>query len=226
MVAERLVGPDQAYTVRFLAYRPVSGGGCNCIRLERDVGEPLPPAVVEAQEAEGSAARPEYLVVLPGTASLCLRTCPDGLTVRDLRIEASGVVSLMARVEAAAGAPEWMPPVADYAIFHGDRRAAPKTVHVQFVRDKRAPRSVVSVDRLVTALGRSITQANARLAAGQGEGGVALAASVTIRVAVDRFAVSGGGRVLLKPSRSAGPASQQLEITMTTVPGESCAGDP
>lgn len=224
-MAERLIGPDQAYTVRFLAYTPLAQGSANCRRQETDRGEPLPAPVVEGPDGEGPPL-PEYLVHLPNTATLRLRACPDGMTITDLRIEAHGTVSLLARVAACAGAPEWMPALADYAVFHGSRREAPARLHIRFRPDRRRPRGGVSVDRLVTALGRSITNANARLARLKGAGGVALTSAVTIRVAVDRFAVAGSERVLLRLAQ--GPQAghgQHVEITLTTVPSEGDESD-
>lgn len=224
-MAERLCGPDEAYTVRFLAYKPLAEGSANCCRQESDRGEPLPLQVLEGPDGP-DAPRPEYLVHLPGTATLRLRACADALTITDLRVEAPGAVSLLARVSAGPGAPEWLPPVADYAVFHGTRREVPRHLHIRFRPDRRRPAGAVSVDRLVTALGRSITSANNRLARLKGAGGVALASSVTVRVAVDRFAVSGSERVLLRLAQAPVTGQgQQVEITLTTVPAEGAEDD-
>lgn len=229
-----LRSPGGTYAVRLVIFAPLAPDGAVWRRHEVETGIPLagaPPA--EDHPPEGEAESPaEFLVAVPGVVSLHLRTRPAGLTIRNLRVEAPGAITLLARVTALAAGPEWLPDTADYALFHGDRKAAAALapLHLPFpggaAGDPPAGEGV-AVDRLVAALGQSIARANARLARQRAEGGTALAASVTVRVAVSEFAVTGGGRVLLALPRKGEPATQHLEVTMTTVPAaEGDGGDP
>lgn len=218
-----LHNPEGTYAARVTVYAPLAPDGAVWRRHEVAAGLPLPGPVVGAEGDELPDGPAEYLVALPGVLSLRLRLRSDGLTVRDLRVEAPGAVTVTARVSALAGAPEWLPDQADYAVFQGDRKAAAGLRHIwlPLCREQvpAAPTDVVAVDRLVTALGQAIHRANARLAQQSGSGGTALAASVTVRVAVTEFGISEGNRVLLGLPRRGEPASQHLEVTMTTVPG-------
>lgn len=222
-----LQGPGGTYAVRLTVYAPVAPGANLCHRHEVATGTPLtdPSGGPDPDGAPG-----EFLVALPGILSLRLRPRPEGLTVRDLRVEATGPLTVTARVTALAGAPEWLPDTADYAVFQGDRKAAAalRAMHLPFRpgRPESGTGALVAMDRLVAVLGQAIGRANDRLARTPGAGGTALAASVTVRVAVSAVRVSGRNRVLLTLTRPGEAAAQHVEITMTTVPGAEEAGDP
>lgn len=214
-MAEPLFGPNQAYSVRFLASRAGEPRPC---KPTTAAGEPLPAAVVTAVSADGADPWPQYLVTLPGYAAFRLRACPGGLTISDLRVEARDAVTIQASVAAGPTAPESLPDSADYVVYHGPGRAAPESLHIRFRRERPPLQSCVSVERLVSALGRSIARANDHLTRRPGAGGVALATSITLRVAVDQFVVTTGERALLRTARPGQTSDQHLEITMTTVP--------
>ncbi len=209
--------------MRFIIYALLAPDSSLWRQYEVDTGAPVAGPVVGAAGEDLPEDPGEYMVAVPGVVSFCLRARPAGLTIRKLRVEGPGAVSILARVNALAAAPEWLPVQSDYAVFQGDRRAAaalttvhlPLTAHIPTAADS----GVVAVDRLVTAVGQSIHRANGRLARLGGEGGTALAASVTLRVGVGEFAVAGSDRVMLGLLRRGERANHHLEITMTTVPG-------
>lgn len=210
-MSTELIGPGDRYRVAIVALS--SAGGDIYTRHRATAGI--------AQAEAGT-----YRVLVGEACAVTLTLGENGLTLRSVKLLNAADALITADVTAGGGAPDWLPTDSSYRLFEGDRKtpAPERYIPLEGLTGERPTAGdgeLTSLDRLAVAVGRSVARANATLARGQADTGVALIAAVTLRVAIEQADV-GQGRVLVTLARpgKAEEKGQYVELTMKTVPGQ------
>jgi len=122
-VSNQIRGPDDAYTVRIEAFVTERGGAVR--RFETREGLPVSGITVENGQSRPNLQTPlgnsrQYLIRAGPTLSFTLEPLEAGLITHGASLLGGGRATVLARVEAEPGAPEWLPESASHVILDGD----------------------------------------------------------------------------------------------------------